>query len=95
MSMQDFTIDDARHMLAWQYEMGADEALLDWPAESFFIGRPVIVQPIDRKMALTVKPLRCPRRILYRTRRQRQQRHFMNGRCSIGFIPFYAFGWFA
>ena len=28
MSMQDFTIDDARHMLAWQYEMGADEALL-------------------------------------------------------------------
>ena len=32
MSMQDFTIDDARHMLAWQYEMGADEALLDRPA---------------------------------------------------------------
>ena len=41
MSMQDFTIDDARHMLAWQYEMGADEALLDRPAaaDSFIIGR--------------------------------------------------------
>ena len=43
MSMQDFTIDDARHMLAWQYEMGADEALLDRPAsktvDSFITGR--------------------------------------------------------
>ena len=43
MSMQNFTIDDARHMLAWQYEMGADEALLDRPAkntaDSFITGR--------------------------------------------------------
>lgn len=43
MLMQNFTIDDARHMLAWQYEMGADEALLDRPAtkttDSFITGR--------------------------------------------------------
>ena len=43
MSMQNFTIDEARHILAWQYEMGADEALLDRPAsktaDSFITGR--------------------------------------------------------
>jgi uracil-DNA glycosylase family 4 len=43
MSVKNFTIDEARRMLAWQYEMGADEALLDRPAkrttESFITER--------------------------------------------------------